>query len=200
MTKLIALISIALTSCEITINKDHVAEGNALLASGDISSALLQFDDALFIDQANLRAIRGKYICYMQLRKFDMASEQANKFINLAPAEPAGYSDRGTAYMMTKQYEKALQDFDRVIELDTSYPTIAYFNKGEVLKELKQYSAAVRCYDAVTQKDTTDARAFFKKGLAYLALGFTDSACLSFQRASLLGDEDAKDSYKKSCE
>ncbi|WP_153796902.1 tetratricopeptide repeat protein [Foetidibacter luteolus] len=188
-----------LSSCEISINKDHVAEGNRLMAEGDYPNAALEFDDALFMDEDNLHALRGKYLCALNLGYRDEALEAVNKFIRLQPVSSVGYHDRGTIFMMDEDYEKALNDFDKVIELGTDYPAIAYFNKGEVLKSLKRDRDAIACYQYVVGVDKNDARAFLKLAQCYSNLTMQDSACAAFRKAKDLGDEEANKEFNAYC-
>jgi tetratricopeptide (TPR) repeat protein len=196
----IAISLTCLTSCEISINKDHVAEGTKLMSQGDYFNADLEFDDALFIDNNNLDALRGSYYCALNMGYNDKALKRANKVIELRPDSSVGYNDRGTIYLVTKDYEKALADFETVIEKGTDYPAIAYFNKAEALRELNRFEEAIKAYNIVIAVDNKDARAYFKKGMAFIKIGDKDSACISFNIAKGLGDTKAEKEIKSFCQ
>jgi tetratricopeptide (TPR) repeat protein len=110
----IAIFLICLTSCQVSINKDHVAEGTKLMSQGDYFNADLEFDDALFANNNNLDALRGSYYCALNMGYNDKALKRANKFIELRPDSFVGYNDRGTIYLVAKDYNKALSDFERL--------------------------------------------------------------------------------------
>ncbi|MBK7639285.1 MAG: hypothetical protein IPJ22_04320 [Bacteroidetes bacterium] len=95
-----------MTSCEVSINKDHVAEGTKLMSQGDYFNAALEFDDALFADNNNLDALRGSYYCALNMGYNDKALKRANKVIELRPDSSVGYNDRGTIYLVTKTMKK----------------------------------------------------------------------------------------------
>lgn len=200
MRILIATVTlICLTSCQVSINKDHVAEGTRLMAQGDYFNADLEFDDALFADNDNLDALRGSYYCALNMGYNDKALKRANKFIELRPDSSVGYNDRGTIYLVTKDYEKALSDFNNVIEKGTDYPAIAYFNKAESLRELNRLEEAINCYNIVIGVDNKDAKAHFKKGMTFSKMGNKDSACFSYKTANELGDTEAGKEMKSNC-
>ncbi|MBK8674466.1 MAG: tetratricopeptide repeat protein [Bacteroidetes bacterium] len=155
-----------LTSCEVSINKDHVAEGTKLMSQGDYFNAALEFDDALFADNNNLDALRGSYYCALNMGNNDKALKRANKVIELRPDSSVGYNDRGTIYLVTKDYERALSDFNKVIEKGTDYPAVAYFNKAESLRELNRFDEAIKNYNIVISVDK-DARHISKKELHF---------------------------------
>ena len=188
-----------LTSCEVSINKDHVAEGTKLMSQGDYFNAALEFDDALFADNNNLDALRGSYYCALNMGYNDKALKRANKVIELRPDSSVGYNDRGTIYLVTKDYEKALSDFNKVIEKGTDYPAVAYFNKAKSLRELNRFDEAIKNYNIVISVDNKDARAYFKKGIAFSKIGNKDSACISLEMAKTLGDTDAEKEIESTC-
>lgn len=169
------------------------------MSQGDYFNADLEFDDALFADNNNLDALRGSYYCAFNMGYNDKALKRANKFIELKPDSSVGYNDRGAIYFVTKDYEKALSDFNSVIEKGTDYPTIAYFNKAESLRELNRFEEAIKLYNIVISVSNKDARAYFKKGIAFLKIGNRDSACSSFKIAKNLGDSEAKKEINSSC-
>jgi len=179
------------SSCQISINKDHVAEGTKLISQGDYLNAEQEFDDALFIDNNNLDALRGSNYCLLNMGNNDKALKRANKFIELRPDSSVGYNDRGTILLVTRNYEKALADFNKVIELGTDYPAVAYFNKAEALRELSRFDEAIIAYNIVITTDKRDARAHFKKGMTFEKMGKIDSACASYKVAAGLGDQEA---------
>ena len=146
------------------------------MKQGDILNALTEFDDALFIDRKNTEAIRGKYFCYMQIGELEKAITQANKFIDLRPNDAVGFSDRGIALMANKNYNEALDDFNKAMSLDSSYPTIGYFNKGQALLALNRYREAIRCFDTVIQMTNRTPEHSMKR-LCFANIGFKDSAC-----------------------
>lgn len=198
-TIIIGILLAFLASCQININKDHVEEGTKLMSQGDYFNADLEFDDALFADNNNLDALRGSYYCALNMGYTDKALKRANKFIELKPDSSVGYNDRGTICLVTKDYEKALSDFNSVIEKGTDYPAIAYFNKAESLRELKRFEEAIESYNIVIAVDNKDARAYFKKGMAFSKIGNKDSACISFKIAKDLGDKEAEKEMSSSC-
>jgi tetratricopeptide (TPR) repeat protein len=195
----IAIFLICLTSCQVSINKDHVAEGTKLMSQSDYFNADLEFDDALFANNNNLDALRGSYYCALNMGYNDKALKRANKFIELRPDSSVGYNDRGTIYLVAKDYNKALSDFEKVIEKGTDYPAIAYFNKAESLRELNRFEEAIKSYNVVIAVDDKDARAYFKKGMAFSKMGNKDSACISFKIAKDLGDTEAGKEIDSNC-
>ncbi len=200
MRKLItATLIICLTSCQVSINKDHVAEGTKLMSQGDYFNADLEFDDALFADDNNLDALRGSYYCALNMGYNDKALKAANKFIELQPDSSVGYNDRGTIYLVKKNFEKALSDFNKVLEKGTDYPSVAYFNKGEALSELNKFEEAIKCYNIVIAADRKDARAYYKKGKVFSKIGNLDSACIAYKIAKDLGDTDAVKEFTSNC-
>ena len=194
-----AITFFCLTSCQVSINKDNVAEGTKLMSQGDYFNADLEFDDALFANNDNLDALRGSYYCALSLGYNDKALKRANKFIELRPDSSVGYNDRGTIYLVTKDYEKALSDFNSVIEKGTDYPAVAYFNKAEALRELNRFEEAIKSYNIVISIDNKDSRAYFKKGIAFSRIGNKDSACISFKIAKDLGDTEAEKEIRTLC-
>jgi tetratricopeptide (TPR) repeat protein len=202
MRKLItAIILICLASCQVSvsINKDHVTEGTRLMQQGDYFNADLEFDDALFADNNNLDALRGSYRCSLNMGYTDKALKRANKFIELRPDSSVGYNDRGTIYLFTKNFEKALSDFNKVIEYGTDYPAVAYFNKAESLRALNRFEDAIKCYNVVIAVDGKDARAYYKKGMTFSEIGNKDSACIAYKSAKDLGDTEAEKDYNSNC-
>jgi tetratricopeptide (TPR) repeat protein len=68
--------------------------------------------------------------------------------IKLKPDYADAYNNRGTAYQLAAQYQKALADFSVAIHLVPNDPS-AYYNRAKVYRDLGQYDDAVANYDSL---------------------------------------------------
>ena len=104
-------------------------------------------------------------------------------FFVLSEAELA-YND-GIAYSKLGQHQRAIQEYDRAIQLDPDYVD-AYLNRGFTYKKLDQYQRAIQDYDKAIQIDPNYAYAYYIRGLAYHNLGQTAKAKADFAKACSL--------------
>ena len=58
------------------------------------------------------------------------------------------YNNRGAAYAVLGQYQLAIEDYDKAIQLDPE-DAMAYYNRGVAYKELGRYHRAIEDYDRV---------------------------------------------------
>ena len=62
------------------------------------------------------------------------------------------YLLKGKFYLDNKEYEKALKNFNKVIEIDPNNK-MAYNNKGYLYEELKNYKKALENFNKVIEID-----------------------------------------------
>lgn len=89
---------------------------------------------------------------------------------------------KGVYYSETKQYDKALGQFDECISRDWKM-TDAYIEKGIVLFEQKKYSSALEIFKLASTVSNTNADAYFWAARTYEALGKKQEAVTNYQRA-----------------
>jgi tetratricopeptide (TPR) repeat protein len=192
------MLALLLSGCLVKCNKDHVAEGYEDLEQGNVMMAIDDFNWALGMESRNKEAYRGLATCYTQLEEYDKALENINAFLLASPYDASAYNQRGLLYLTRLEYEKAIVDFDRAIQLDAT-TGVADFNKAEALRFVERYEEAIEIYTKVIGLNKKDSQAYYKRGLAKYKNGNTTEACLDYAEASTLGNKDAKEEVKKSC-
>ena len=90
------------------------------------------------------------------------------------------FSHRGVSYLSLKNYESAIIDFDKAIELSNSTDKNTFF---PILSTQKLYQATL----------------YMNRGFAKLALEEYEDACLDWSRAGELGEKDAYKYIRKYC-
>ncbi|XP_021921023.1 uncharacterized protein LOC110830425 isoform X2 [Zootermopsis nevadensis] len=76
------------------------------------------FTKAIRIVHNDHRFYGNRSFCYCQLGQFAKALKDADKAIMFAPLSPKGYYRRGEALRELKQYKKAEEAFEHVVQLD----------------------------------------------------------------------------------
>ena len=105
---------------------------------------------------------------------FEGAVPHYTTAIQLDPNYADAYSSRGGLYSILGQYEDALQDFEKAIQLDPD--SGPYIYRGITYSELGEYQKAINDYTRLIQIDPYDAYALHMRSLAYYSLGQTANA------------------------
>ena len=87
----------------------------------------------------------------------------------------------GLALLEGGQYEMAISEFDKVIELDPS--ASAYYNRGMSYYYVKEYDKAIADYTKAIEFDPNYASAYNFRGDSYLSKGEYDIAIADFSEA-----------------
>lgn len=78
-------------------------------------------------------------------------------------------------YCNQQQYEQAIKDYDKVIELNPNDAN-AYLNRGNAYGNLGQYDQAIKNYDKAIELNPNDANAYVGRSNAYYHLGQKERA------------------------
>ena len=99
---------------------------------------------------------------------------------------PAAFNGRGDAYTMKKQYDLALKDLNRAIELQPKYPE-ALYNRGLAYYYLGKHEEAIRDYTRAIEVKPTLAVAYFNRSGTYFTIGQFRPALEDAKKAEQLG-------------
>ena len=104
----------------------------------------------------------------------------------MVPEFRGGYYERGRPYSSQGNYQLAIQDLSKFIELEPEYPG-AYFQRGFIYNSLGNYELAVRDYNKCIELDPDDRYAYCNRGEVQLHLSEWDLARADLTVASDLG-------------
>jgi tetratricopeptide (TPR) repeat protein len=103
------------------------------------------------------------------------------------------YNNRGASYLNLKQYDKAIENFNKVIELtpDAGILIFAYSCIGACYLGLKQYERAIKDFDRTIELKSDYASAYINRGISYARMGESAPAIDDFTKAIGLQPENS---------
>jgi tetratricopeptide (TPR) repeat protein len=111
---------------------------------------------------------------------------------NVIEKEPerfsTAYLNRGAAFERIGQRERAVQDYDKAIELN-AFDFQAYDNRGVALENMGQLGKAIQDFDRAIALKHDDSQMFVARGLVYLKVGQVERGVADLKRACDLGDD-----------
>ncbi|CAN0908605.1 Hsp70-Hsp90 organizing protein 3 [Linum grandiflorum] len=94
------------------------AKGNAAFSSGDYSTAVKHFSDAIALAPTNHVLYSNRSAAYASLQNYADALTDAKKTVELKPDWSKGYSRLGAAHQGLSQFQDAIAAFKKGLELD----------------------------------------------------------------------------------
>jgi tetratricopeptide (TPR) repeat protein len=91
------------------------------------------------------------------------------------------YHKRGEAKSQLNNFKSAIEDFSKVIEIDSKYMW-AFFKRGEAKSELADFQSAIEDYSKVIEIDSNYKWAFQSRGIAKSKLNDFEGAVLDFDK------------------
>ena len=109
----------------------------------------------------------------------------------------------GFAYLMGRQYDKAIADYNKFIELNPKLAE-AYRKRGMAYEDNRQYDKAISDFTKIIKLKPKDVEAYDLRAYAYESKGQDDKAIADFDKAieiiySRAISYQKKGQYKKAC-
>ena len=111
-----------------------------------------KFNLLIIIDVLNDRLSKDAAVSYFQGIVFGEKDSMAQKLSKLNDSIEAdqnfglAFNERGITYANLGEYEKAVTDYDRALEILPEFPEL-YFNKALSLDKLEQFEKALQAYE-----------------------------------------------------
>ncbi len=153
--------------------------------------ATLEFQKAIELDPENVEYYAALGNHYQnKIQDYDKALEIANQLIKKIPEEATGYAMAGNAYLSKKNTAKAIESFNKAIDIIPSF-VFAYvqrakaFNlKGDMLISFLDFS------QAIALAGNTNGDLFVERGKFFLDRWKTEDAMADFNKAIELKTND----------
>jgi TonB family protein len=110
----------------------------------------------------------------------------------------AFYQNRANANFVMGEYDTAISDYNKAIELNPKEPDV-YFSRGLAHFNKSSYAPAIADFDKVIELDPKEAMAYFKRGNALEKTGNFEKALTDYQKTVELdpANEPAKAALQK---
>lgn len=105
---------------------------------------------------------------YVGYKKYPDAVTAFEKAVSLKPDSALYHTALANAYNKAGQPDKAIAEYNQVIQMDPTNAATAYFNIGIVNYNTNKPDDAVAAFDKSIQLDGTRADAYYYKGMALL--------------------------------
>jgi tetratricopeptide (TPR) repeat protein len=131
----------------------------------------------------------------------DKAFDLYTKAINLKPSEAKGYNQRGHLKFKMKDFNGAIEDYTKFIELsEENKKGDGYANRGRAKMESNKYDEALVDFNLALSYYPNDCYTFYFQGMTYIKMGEKNKACESFSQSDTIKTEFWKVEFKKALE
>ncbi len=175
--------------------KKKFREGNYEEAVKDFKQAIDKNPNRAdyYIEYGLTLIAQGKYEDAME--EFDAVYQKSSLSV-VKSNNKRIHRGRGIAYYMMRDYEKALEEFQKALEINelSDLNVDIYYYMGSTYRYIGDYKKAVDSYSKLIKKDKKEARAYGSRAYCYQLLGESDKSLSDFDKAISL-DEKNYDYY-----
>ncbi len=192
------------------LSNQKFEEAQRFYDKGDYESVIRVCTEAIELNHYNPLPYSLRSLAYLNLNKDEEFYADSDKFKELFPYFDAEiYKARGDDYIQSGQYERAIQNYSKALELNPNdaefYKSrgIAYINFGvhylttkDYGRSLTNYELAIQDFNKAINLNQNDAMTWCGLGTACSALGQYEQAIIDFNRALKI-DPKFSDAYFK---
>lgn len=155
--------------------------------------------EAIRMNHLNPFGYNQRGVAYLTSGFYNEAKRDFSIAIQIDPQYSDAYVCRGIVFLTFKNYKEALSDMTKAIKIDPKN-VLAYHNLGYTLSTIGRAEEAVDAYSRAIELKIDYGEAYVGRGIAYLELKDTISACTDFRYAiDQLNYHPAKTLYLEVC-
>ena len=160
----------------------YVNRGVFYSSHGDYAKATADYIEATHINPSFYAAYQNLVSAHIAQKEFDKAIDICNQIIKVNGSNPEHYVRRGVAFRHLEQWDNAVADFSKAIELKNDHlPALG--SRGFVYYLRGEYAEAVKDFDAIIKVNPNDVMAYNNRGYNSFLAGDCKSALTDFDKA-----------------
>ena len=165
--------------------------GQAYDRQSNYEKAVADYAEAIKLQPQNIDYYRRRGMTnYYSLEKYDAAIADFTEMIRLEPKFSSWYMQRGYAFEKKKDYHRALDDFTRAINLESSTGSkkVFYGARADLYADaLKNHQASITDLTEIIKLDPKDWMGYANRGFVYLQNKNYEKAVADYTEALKLG-------------
>jgi len=139
--------------------KNHLDQGNALLAAGQLTDALIHYNKAVEQSPDNYQSRYRRATCLLALGRAKSALPDLNKTILLQPSFWQAKNQRGQVYLKQGKFDEALTDFESIKHYSDEVrktiikvrTTRQHFDNAKIYMKRGHYDHALKSLDKIKE-------------------------------------------------
>jgi len=183
------IIVVSISSCSEKSPTHYFKNASAKFSLKDFNGAITDINKAIELQNDYTEAYYVRAICNGELGNIEIAAVDFDKVLSLDPNFQDAYVNRAFYVKEPqKDYEGALADYNKFIEINTEGSNaFAYNNRGFVKYNMGNYSEALDDINKSLKIDNQNSYAYKNRALIYIAMDSLEIACISLNKAIELG-------------
>jgi tetratricopeptide (TPR) repeat protein len=168
--------------------KEQQKKAFELLQKESYQEAILIFDELIKQKPKIVDNYYWKGLCLVRQGKNGEAINMLNMAIEKNDKNWLFYKSRGDAYYNSTNYQNALKDYQRAIDLEpTKQKDTLFWYIADTYRKLNQYEKAIENYSKAIQINSNNPDLYYHKGFCYSFLTerekYKEQACSDYQKA-----------------
>jgi tetratricopeptide (TPR) repeat protein len=170
-------------------DKTYCDQGDEYRGKGLYEMAIAQYTKAIEKNPKYHRAYtsRGLVYCLHIHDLYEEAFLDFSKAIELCPCDPLSFHGRGLVHYIREDYDAALSDFSRVLELNPKWSVTLYRINGEIYLKTSQFNKAVVEFTKAIEFNPDQATIYRDRALALFHLKEYERALQDVRIAQQMG-------------
>jgi tetratricopeptide (TPR) repeat protein len=175
-------------------HKIYLDRGKVYFQSGDIASAIQDFEQVLKIKPDNTEA--KEWLEKANNDYYDHAITVYTKDITLNPNDADAYKNRGNAYYGKDNYNSAIADYTQAISLNLNFAK-AYNNRGVAYCRKGDYNSAISDFNQAALSNPNYVQEYCERATTCFNKGDYNLAIVYYTPVIMLNPNDAEAYYKR---
>jgi tetratricopeptide (TPR) repeat protein len=148
------------------------------------------YSKALAINPNEANILHARCFAYLSIEQLDLGLADCEKGLKINPSSPGLYLARGDIRRTQENYEAAIQDYNRTVEIidesggDLATQKLAYSNRASALMGMNNLDGALADINKAIELNGATPEDYFKRGMIYAAKNDKENGAADMRKAA----------------